>query len=165
MHPAELAELNSRVSEAIFLAGQTSSGTAEEREAYRLVSGIEEELARRLPSAVLEGSLARVGAVSAALRAGDWLRASRLAEEFLTDAPADLADELKTLQKQADEVARSMAEPDVRPVDFSQRRGQGSIMDLFVMDLRSSRSISWVRGRSRLGAVEGGACPSPSRTP
>src|SRR5690606_32298445 len=74
----EIQDLNSRVSEAIFFAGRSAPDSQEAQDAYRRVSALEEQIARLTTPTDVDGAVARVGAVSAALRAGDWLRASRL---------------------------------------------------------------------------------------
>lgn len=115
---AEIQDLNKRVSEAIFFAGRAAPGSQESQDAYRRVSALEEQIARLTTPIDVDGAVARVGAVSAALRAGDWLRASRLVEEFLVGAPNDVATELRELNREADESARLIDEPDVKPVRY-----------------------------------------------
>lgn len=115
---AEILVLNTRVSEEIFFAERAAPGSPEAQEAYRRVSALEELIARLTPPTDVDGVVARVGAVAAALRAGDWLRATRLVEEFLVGAPEDVATELRMLEREAEEAARSVDEPDVRPVHY-----------------------------------------------
>ncbi len=113
---AALNDLNERVTEAIFRAERAATDSVEADFLYREVSELEEQLAEITGPDTAEGVVARVGAVTAALDARDWVRASRLAEAFLAGAPADLAEELKRLLDEADEVGRAVAEPDVRPI-------------------------------------------------
>lgn len=115
---AEMQDLNRCVSEAIFFAGRAAPGSQEAQDAYRRVSAIEEQIARLTTPTDVDGAVARVGAVSAALRAGDWLRASRLVEEFLVGVPDDVATELRELDREADASARLIDEPDVKPVRY-----------------------------------------------
>jgi hypothetical protein len=74
-----------------------------------------------VPAEDLEGAIARVGAVTAALDAGNWLRASYLADSYSIGAPADLAEQLHELRAEADELAREKPEPVVRPISFKLR--------------------------------------------
>ncbi len=113
-----LQNLNARISEEIFFAGRAAQGSMEAQSAYLRISALEEQIARLTAPDAVDGALARVGAVSAALRAGDWLRAARLVDEFMEDAPADVAEELRALGREADDAARVVQEPDVRPVRF-----------------------------------------------
>jgi hypothetical protein len=115
----EIQDLNMRVSEAIFFAARAAPGSREAQETYGQVSMLEERIARLTDATDVEGAVARVGAVSAALRAGDWLRASRLLEEFLAGAPDDVATELRTLAREVEEAACAVPEPNVRPVHFA----------------------------------------------
>ena len=113
-----LQELNMLVSGAIFRAEHCTPGTTEAEDAYREVSRLEEEIAHMVGHDALEGAVARVGAVDAALRAGDWLRAAALADLFATDAPAELQQQLRALGDEADEAAMGTIEPRVHPVPF-----------------------------------------------
>ena len=89
-----LASLNMRVTEAIFRAEHETPGSPGADAAYRLVSELEEQLGELIPADQLQGALARVGAVTAALRANDSLRAAYLADLYTLGAPADLAEQL-----------------------------------------------------------------------
>ena len=80
---AHLDDLNTRVTAAIFHAEATTFGSPEYQIAYRQVSDLEGQIARVTAATDFEGVVARRGAVWAAVRAGDWLLASQLAEEFL----------------------------------------------------------------------------------
>jgi hypothetical protein len=111
-----LNDLNERVTEAIFRAETAAPDSSEADYLYREVSELEERISELAPADTVEGVVARVGAVTAALDAHDWVRASRLAEAYLVGAPTDLVEELKRLLAEADEVARGLAEPDVRPI-------------------------------------------------
>jgi hypothetical protein len=82
----ELAALNEQVTAAILRAEQHPPGT-EAATAFREVSRLEEAIARITTPGSLEGGVARRGAVTAALSAGDWLRAMKLANDYLEQAP------------------------------------------------------------------------------
>ncbi len=92
--------LNTLVSSAIWRAEQLethafhSSATA-----WTEVSSLEEELAKVLPPTGPEGRIARRGAVRAALKAGDYVRAQALAEGYLSDSssPKSLKTELRRI--------------------------------------------------------------------
>jgi hypothetical protein len=113
-----LDDLNMQVSAAIYRAEAVPDGPAAEA-AFREVSRIEEEIARLVPAQDLEGALARVGAVDAALRSGDWLRATLLAEVFAKDAhDTDLLEQLRALSERAEALALKVVEPQVQPVTF-----------------------------------------------
>ena len=116
-----LDELNMRVTGAIFRAEHEAPGSAEAEDAYRLVSELEERIGSLVPADQLQGALARVGAVTAALRADNWLRAAQLAESYADNAPADLAEQLRELAGEAERASRVVVEPDVRPVSFGLR--------------------------------------------
>ena len=75
--------LNSLVTSAIWRAEHLDDlGIENARSAWAEVSSIEEELARVLPASDSEGQIARRGAVSAALKAGDYGRAKGMAKSF-----------------------------------------------------------------------------------
>jgi hypothetical protein len=114
----ELRELNKKVTAAIFRAEHLPAGLEAEL-AFREVSEIEEEIARRTTSDSIEGSIARRGAITGALSAGDWLRALRLAEAYLSEAaPAGLAEELASLRDEASNELSKSEMPEVKQVPF-----------------------------------------------
>jgi hypothetical protein len=114
---ATLEELNACVTDAILRAERAATDSDEAAFLYRQGSELEEQISDITTPKTVEGGVARVGAVTAALDADDWVRASRLAEAYLVGAPADLEEELRDLLAEADLVARKVAEPDVRPVE------------------------------------------------
>ncbi|HSK04037.1 MAG TPA: hypothetical protein VK932_22440 [Kofleriaceae bacterium] len=119
-----LDELNRRVTNAIVRAESLPAGSREAWEAFREVSALEESIALRLPPDDLEGEIARLGAVTAALSAGEPLRALQLAARFLAENLApEVAEKLRQLVKEADaELVRAASdEPTVRPVTFTLR--------------------------------------------
>ena len=99
-----LAELNRRVTSAIFRAERLAPGTLEAQEALSEVSLLEEEIATQRGPSDVEGALAREGAVRAALNAGECLRALSLASRFLEEdgVPPNLRAELEALQHQSE---------------------------------------------------------------
>lgn len=119
-----LDELNRRVTNAIVRAESLPAGSREAWEAFREVSALEESIALRLPPDDLEGEIARLGAVTAALSAGEPLRALQFAARFLAeDLAPEVAEKLRQLAQEADaELVRAVSdEPIVRPVTFTLR--------------------------------------------
>lgn len=100
----DLAELNRQVTSAIFRAERLAGGSWEAQAAYREVSLLEEAIARQTGATEVEGAFAREGAVRAAMRAGECLRALSLATRYLEedDVPSHLQAELTELQREAD---------------------------------------------------------------
>ena len=75
--------LNLLVTEAIFRAeGLARAGSADTASAYAEVSRYEDALAALHPADDVEGAVARAGAVTAALRAGQYDRARELAVRY-----------------------------------------------------------------------------------
>jgi hypothetical protein len=118
MTPPDLDDLDMRLSDAIFRAEREIAGSQAADLAHRAVSLLEEQVARATSADTIETALARVGAVGAALRAGDWLRATLLADEFLEGASGQLCGELESQAAEADRGLQSVPEPDVVPVTF-----------------------------------------------
>jgi len=93
-------ELNRKVSMAILRAERLADaeapdagpGGAETQIAYAEVSRWEEALAALHPADRMEGAIARLGAVTAALRAGDETRAWQLARRYLAEPALDEED-------------------------------------------------------------------------
>lgn len=82
-------ELNGLVSHLCLVVGRHPPGSERSRTIWSQICEAEASLARRYPSTCPEGSLARVGAVDAALNAQLPARGQRLLEEFLHE-PLDL---------------------------------------------------------------------------
>jgi pyruvate-formate lyase-activating enzyme len=119
-----LDELDRRVTNAIVRAESLPAGSRDSWEAFHDVSALEESIATLVPPDDLEGEIARLGAVTAALSAGEPLRALQLAERFLTESLApEIAEKLRQLVKEADaDLARAATdEPTVMPVTFTLR--------------------------------------------
>jgi hypothetical protein len=119
-----LDELNRRVTNAIVRAESLPAGSRDAWEAFHDVSALEESIAMLVPPDDLEGEIARLGAVTAALSAGEPLRALQLAERFLAESPApEIGEKLHQLVKEADaEIVRAASdEPTVIPVTFTLR--------------------------------------------
>lgn len=119
-----LDELNRRVTNAIVRAESLPAGSRDAWEAFHDVSALEESIAAIVPPDDIEGEIARLGAVTAALSAGEPLRALQLAERFLSESLApEIAEKLRQLVTEADaELARAATdEPTVVPVTFTLR--------------------------------------------
>ena len=84
----ETDTLNTLVTGAIWRAEQLEAHGIRPAQAWAEVSSLEEELAKALPAAEAEGRIARRGAVRAALKAGDFLRAHLLSDGYLADEAA-----------------------------------------------------------------------------
>lgn len=108
----ELDQLYGRVTSAILLAekaeGRGSIGQA--AAAYLEVSFFEEDIAKLLPASDPEGEIARRGAITAAMSAGQFVRAIELGKQYTLDSAVSAA-----LKQQLD-VLRSDAEREARKV-------------------------------------------------
>jgi hypothetical protein len=119
-----LDELNRSVTSAILRAESLVPGSWEAERAFRDVADLEEEIASIVGARAVEGEVARLGAVTAAMSAGDLLRAVQLAERYLVDALSDGARaKLRDLHVEAEAEIRRAAigAPDVDPVPFTLR--------------------------------------------
>ncbi|MBK9264457.1 MAG: hypothetical protein IPM54_32235 [Polyangiaceae bacterium] len=117
----ELNELNVRVTEAILRAERLAAGSDEAREAFREVGRIEESIADLTSAHDLEGEIARLGAVTAALSAADPLRALWLVDLYLAEGVSpEAAAKLDALRAEADtELAKAASTvPPVRPIKY-----------------------------------------------
>ena len=109
-----LDELNRRVTNAIVRAESLPAGSRDAWKAFHDVSALEEAIAALVPPDDLEGEIARLGAVTAALRAGEPLRALQLAERFLSEGLApEIAEKLRQFvtEAEAELVSASTDEP------------------------------------------------------
>lgn len=115
----DLLELNKQVTAAIFRAEHCPQGSQEAVAAFREVSLIEETIAQQTSPKDVEGMAARQGAITAALSAGDVLRALTLIDVYMNEpAPGDLVAELAVLRDEAEEELLQFALPDVHPIEF-----------------------------------------------
>lgn len=92
-------KLNHQVTAAILRAESFPDGSRDGRAAFRDVAALEEAIAVQTAPDDIEGEIARVGAVTASLRAGEPLRAVALATRFLSEHVEEpIAERLKHLQ-------------------------------------------------------------------
>jgi hypothetical protein len=120
----EIAELIERVTKAILHAESFVPGSFEAQSAFRDVSTLEEDIAAATSSRDVEGALARVGAVSAAIKAGEYLRALQLGRRYVGElvgvkAQARLQQLLEEAERETQRAAAD--EPQVAPVTFHLR--------------------------------------------
>lgn len=94
----DLDDLYERVSAAIIQAESELETQPGRREAFLLISDLEDQIATLLPADELEGAIARRGAIRAAVRADDLPRAGMLLSKYLVaGVPDELAMELLAL--------------------------------------------------------------------
>jgi hypothetical protein len=118
----ELDDLNARVTEAILRAERLPGGSDQAQEAFREVGRIEESIADLMPANDLEGEIARLGAVTAALSAAEPLRALLLVDRYLAEGVSpEAAAKLEALRTEADAELAEVASkvPPVRPVKYT----------------------------------------------
>ena len=118
----DIDDLNRRVTNAIVHAESLAPGSQEAWHAFHEVGLLEESLATHTRADDLEGEIARLGAVTAALSAGEPLRAVLLAKRYLADNVADdIRLKLQELLAEGDaELARvGSDEPNVAFVPFA----------------------------------------------
>jgi hypothetical protein len=116
-----LDELNARVTEAILRAERLPEGSDQRHEAFREVGRLEESIADSTPAEDLEGEIARLGAVAAALSAAELLQALLLVDRYLAEGISpEAAAKLNALRAEADlELAEAASKvPPVRPVKY-----------------------------------------------
>jgi len=91
--------LHTLVSSAIWRAEQLDELDIDSPSAWFEVSKLEEELANVLPVSEAEGRIARRGAIRAALKAGDHVRAQDLVQRFAAEegVPRRLCAELRKM--------------------------------------------------------------------
>jgi hypothetical protein len=119
-----LDDLSRSVTDAILRAESLPPCSWDAQALFREVSEIEEAIAAIVGAKDVEGEIARLGAVSAALSAGEALRAMQLAVLYLRDDLSDSSrSKLEELLKQADAEIESAAAdgPNVLPVTFRLR--------------------------------------------
>ena len=101
--------LNTLVTGAIWRAEQLEARGISPAQAWAEVSSLEEELAKALPVSGPEGRIARRGAVRAALKAGDYVRAQLLSDGYLADeaSPKTLKTALRKILEDDDQTMAS----------------------------------------------------------
>ena len=117
-----LDDLNKNVTDAILRAEALPAGSWEAQRAFREVADIEEEIATIVGASTVEGEIARLGAVAAALSAGEPLRAIQFGERYPLDALSESARrKLEELLKEAEaEIQRGGADaPRVEPIRYT----------------------------------------------
>jgi hypothetical protein len=116
-----LAELNRRVTDAITIAEGIPKDSPESWTAFREVSMLEEEIARLTSADDVEGEIARLGAVAAALSANEPLRAVQIGQRYLAeDLAADIKSKLAAMLDEANKAISTLAEDlTVQPVKFT----------------------------------------------
>lgn len=117
----DLVELNRLVTDAITVAESLPKDSPRAWMAFREVSHLEEQIARSTQPGDVEGEIARVGAVAAALRASEPLRAVQLAQTFVGEGlAADVAAKLEAMVDEANERLSALAgDLTVQPVKFA----------------------------------------------
>jgi len=119
-----LDELNRSVTRAILRAEALPPGSWDAERAFRDVADLEEEIAAIAGAHTVEGEVARLGAVTASMSAGDLVRAVQMAERYLADALSERARaKLRELHDEAEaEIARAaVVAPNVEPIPFIWR--------------------------------------------
>ena len=120
----DLDDLNASVTTAILRAESLPAGSWEAQRAFRFVADLEEEIATLVGAQTVEGEVARLGAISAALSAGEPLRAIQFAARYRTDAlGVAVRSRMDDLVREADEALQQALEetPDVQPIRFVLR--------------------------------------------
>ena len=101
--------LNTLVTDAIWRAEELEALGISASTVWKEVSAVEEELAKAFPVADGQGRIARRGAVSAALKAGDHDRAQALADAYISEqgVPRSLKTALRAILKEEDQAMAS----------------------------------------------------------
>lgn len=118
----DLDDLNARVTDAILRAERLPVGSDQAQEAFREVGRLEETIAELTSAHDIEGEIARLGAIAAALSAAEPLRALVLVERYLAEgASPGAAAKLEALRAEADADLADVASkaPPVRPVRYT----------------------------------------------
>ena len=105
----ETDTLNTLVTGAIWRAEQLEALCIRSSQAWAEVSSFEEELAKMIPVSESLGRLARRGSVRAALKAGDYVRAHALLDNYTADkdAPQSLKADLRKIVGDSDRAIAS----------------------------------------------------------
>lgn len=114
-----LDELHAQVTAAILDAERLPFGSLEARTAFRRVCDVEEHIATLASSETVEGEIARLGAVQAALSADEPLRALQLAEQFAQESlSGPTRAKLEESMRAADAELAATEQPRVEPIRF-----------------------------------------------
>jgi hypothetical protein len=118
-----LDQLNRSVTGAILRAEALPTGSWEAESAFREVADLEEEIAAIDGARTAAGEIARLGAVTAALSAGEPLRALQLGERYRSDGLSDgsRAKLAELLDEAVAEIERGAINANVDPVQFTLR--------------------------------------------
>jgi hypothetical protein len=119
-----LDELNRNVTAAVLRAEALPPGSWDAQRAFREVADLEEEIATIVGANTVEGEIARLSAIAAALSAGEPLRAIQLGTWYSPDGLSEPARrKLEALLREADEeILRAVGDaPSVEPIRFSLR--------------------------------------------
>ncbi|MBN2196314.1 MAG: hypothetical protein JW751_26105 [Polyangiaceae bacterium] len=122
-----LEDLMKSVTNAILRAETFPADSWEAQHEFREVAELEEEIATIVGAQTIDGEIARLGAVTAALSAGEPLRAIHLAQRYRIDVLSDaIRAKLDSLVHEAvAEIERNTAGVTiVEPVRFRVRAGQ-----------------------------------------
>jgi hypothetical protein len=109
----EAETLYSLVSTAIWRAEQAEDGMPDSAAAlWAEVSSLEEQLAKVIPALEAEGRIARRGAVRAALKASDLVRARTLVDRFANEngCPRELVAELRAMMSTDEQIRQLLDE-------------------------------------------------------
>ena len=118
----DLDDLNRSVTSAILRAEALPARSWEAERAFREVADLEEEIATIIGARTAAGEIARLGAVTAALSAGEPLRALQLGDRYLGDGLGDASRaKLRSLLNEADAEIERGASRNVDPIRFSLR--------------------------------------------
>jgi hypothetical protein len=120
-----LRDLNNSVTEAILRAERLPAGTWEAESAFLEVAELEEAIADLTSAEDLEGEIARLGAVRAALTARNVLRAALLAERYTHHGLAPHARAvLDALRVEIEAELAKVDAPIVKPIAYRLRTTQ-----------------------------------------
>jgi pyruvate-formate lyase-activating enzyme len=119
---SNLDDLNARVTDAILRAERLPADSFEALAAFREVWQLEAAIASITPPDDVEGEIARVGAVTAALSAREPLKALQLIDQYRHETLAhEVLEKLNTLQAEAQAELSNVRAATVRPVRFKLR--------------------------------------------
>lgn len=119
---SNLDDLNARVTDAILRAERLPADSFEALATFREVWQLEAAIARITSPDDVEGEIARVGAVTAALSAREPLKALQLVDQYQRETLAhEVLERLNTLQAEAQTELSKVRAATVRPVRFTLR--------------------------------------------